>query len=210
MTGVDLTDTIIPRSDQLNSDDMLTGSRTVTITDVRQGNTEQPVDIHLAEYPGRPFKPSKTVRRILVAAWGKDGDAYVGRRLTLYRDPDVKFGGQDVGGIRIRAMSHIDKPMKLSLTVSKGKKAPFVVQPLADEPTQPAVEPAKATEYRDRALDKTATVESLRALYTEVQHKHLDGAEVVDGTGDTVTLGALIKTRGEELKGSTPVQGPVQ
>ncbi|HET6917066.1 MAG TPA: hypothetical protein VFH56_13320 [Acidimicrobiales bacterium] len=207
MTGVDLTDTIIPRSDQLNSDDMLTGPRTVTITDVRQGSNEQPVDIHLAEYPGRPFRPSKTVRRILVAAWGKDGDAYVGRRLTLYRDPDVKFGGQDVGGIRVSHMSHIDKPMKLALTVSKGKKAPFTVKPLADEPTQPAVEPAKATaaatEYRDRALDKTATVETLRALYTEVQHKGLDGAEVIDSTGDTVTLGALIKARGEELKGST-------
>jgi hypothetical protein len=135
---MDLTDTIIPRSDQVNGDDLLTGPRTVTITDVRSGSAEQPVDIHLAEYPGRPFKPSKTVRRILVAAWGKDGDAYVGRRLVIYRDPDVKFGGQDVGGIRVSHMSHIDKPMKLALTVSKGKKAPYVIKPLADDAPAPS------------------------------------------------------------------------
>lgn len=170
---MDLTDTIVPRSDQLNSDDLFASPRTVTITDVRAGNAEQPVDIHLAEYPGRPFKPSKTVRRILVAAWGKDGDAYVGRRLTLYRDPDVKFGGQDVGGIRVSHMSHIDKPMKLALTVSKGKKAPHIVQPLKEDAAHPApdyVADARAAktlaEWRavwQRAADAGHLTDALRA-----------------------------------------------
>jgi len=132
--GFDLTESIAPRSDQLNAEDMLTGPRTVTITEVRKGSVEQPVDIHLAEFPGRPFKPSKTVRRILVSAWGPDASTYAGRRMTLYRDPAVKFGGMDVGGIRVSALSHITKPMTLVLAVSKGKRAPYVVQPLADEP----------------------------------------------------------------------------
>jgi hypothetical protein len=131
---VDLTDTIIPRSDQLNAEDLLTGPRTFTIAEVRKGSAEQPVDIHLVEFPGRPFKPSKTVRRILVAAWGKEANAYAGRRMTLYRDPAVKFGGMDVGGIRVSHLSHIDKPMTLVLAVSKGKRAPYVVKPLADAP----------------------------------------------------------------------------
>jgi hypothetical protein len=68
MTGFDLTESIVPKSDQLNAEDLLTGPRTFTITEVRKGSLEQPVDIHLAEFPGRPFRPSKTVRRILVAA----------------------------------------------------------------------------------------------------------------------------------------------
>src|SRR5690349_21249534 len=142
---MDLTDTIIPKSDQLNAEDLLSGPRTFTITDVRAGGEDQPVNIHLAESPGRPFRPSKTVRRILVAAWGKDGDAYVGRRLVLYRDPAVKWAGQEVGGIRVSHMSHIDKPMKLALTVTKGKREPYVVKPLADEPAKPAQQPPKAT-----------------------------------------------------------------
>lgn len=138
MTSFDMTESIAPRSDQLNAEDMLTGPRTVTITEVRRGSVEQPVDVVTAEFgPGRPFKPSKTVRRIMVAAWGPDASAYVGKRMTLYRDPAVRFGGQDVGGIRVSHMSGIDKPLTLALTVSKGKRAPHVVKPLADAPPPP-------------------------------------------------------------------------
>jgi hypothetical protein len=50
--------------------------------------------------------------------------------LRLYGDPDVKFGGQKVGGIRISHLSHIDAPVEVSLTVTRGKRAPFIVQPL--------------------------------------------------------------------------------
>ena len=139
---MDLTDTIAPRSDQLNAEDLLSGPRTVTITDVHQGaSTEQPVDIVTAEFgTGRPWKPSKTVRRILVAAWGPEASAYVGRRATIYRDPDVKFGGMAVGGIRVSHLSHIDRPLTVALTVTRGKRAPFVVKPL----TEPAPAPAAA------------------------------------------------------------------
>jgi hypothetical protein len=105
-----MTDTIIPRSDQLNAEDLLTGPRTFTITEVRKGSVEQPVDIHLAEFPGRPFKPSKTVRRILVSAWGPDAATYAGRRMTLYRDPAVRFGGMDVGGIASRTCRTSPRP----------------------------------------------------------------------------------------------------
>lgn len=128
---MDLTDTIIPKSDQLNSEDLLTGPRIVTVTEVRRGSTEQPVEIVTAEFgPKRPFKPSKTVRRILVAAWGKEAAAYTGRRMMLYRDPEVRFGGSAVGGIRVSALSDIDKPLSISLTVTRGKRAPYVVEPL--------------------------------------------------------------------------------
>lgn len=135
---MDITETLAPKSDQLNAEDLLTGPRTVTIEKVTKGSVEQPVDIHLVEFPGRPFKPSKTVRRIIVAAWGAEASNYTGRRMTLYRDPAVRFGGQDVGGIRISHISHIDKRITLALTVTRGKRAPFVVDPLPDEP--PAVE----------------------------------------------------------------------
>lgn len=134
MTGFDMTESIAPRSDQLNAEDMLTGPRTVTITEVRRGSVEQPVEVVLSEFgPGRPFKPSKTVRRIMVAAWGPDASTYAGRRMTLYRDPAVRFGGMDVGGIRVSHLSHIDKPLTVVLAVSKGKRAPYKVQPLPDD-----------------------------------------------------------------------------
>lgn len=142
---MDMTDTIIPKSDQLNAEDLLTGPRTVTITEVRTGSAEQPVDIVTAEFgPGRPFKPSKTVRRILVAAWGKQAAAYVGRRLTIYRDANVKWGGQAIGGIRVSHMSHIDKPLTIALTETRGKRFSWVIQPLTDE-SAPATTAPKQT-----------------------------------------------------------------
>jgi hypothetical protein len=132
-----MSETIVPKSDQLNAEDLLTGPRTFTVEKVTKGSAEQPVDIHLVEFPGRPFRPSKTVRRILVAAWGADSAAYVGRRMTLYRDPAVKFGGMDVGGIRVSHLSHIDKPLSVALTVTRGKRQSYKVMPLADAAPAP-------------------------------------------------------------------------
>jgi hypothetical protein len=143
VTSLDMTESIAPKSDQLNAEDLLSGPRTFTIADVKRGSAEQPVDVHLVEFPGRPFKPSKTVRRLMVNAWGPDAASYVGKRMTLYRDPAVKFGGMDVGGIRVSHMSHLSKPMTVALTVTRGKRAPFVVQPLVDAVTLPA--PAVST-----------------------------------------------------------------
>lgn len=127
---LDISKTTEPKSDQQNFDDYLAGDRIVTINAVKKGNVEQPVELHLAEFPGRPYKPGKSMRRVLVAAWGADASQYVGRRLHLYGDPDIRFGGQAVGGIRIRAMSHIPGPARVNLTVTRGKREPFEVQPL--------------------------------------------------------------------------------
>ncbi len=96
---MDISKTTAPRSDQQNFDDYGSGGpKTVTITEVVEGNAEQPVQIHLLEFPGRPYKPSKSMRRVLEFAWGKDTDPYAGRRMTLFGDPEVKFGGVALGG----------------------------------------------------------------------------------------------------------------
>jgi len=133
-----MTESIAPKSDQLNAEDLLTGPRTFTVKEVAQGTAEQPVNVHLVEFPGRPFKPSKTVRRLMVAAWGPDTATYPGKRMTLYRDPAVKFGGMDVGGIRVSHMSGITKRLTVALTVTRGKRAPYVVEPLKEEAPTPA------------------------------------------------------------------------
>jgi len=42
----------------------------------------------------------------------------------------VTFGRDKVGGIKIAAMSHIDAPKSVSLTVTRGKRAAHTVKPL--------------------------------------------------------------------------------
>ncbi len=158
MSSLDITETLAPKSDQLNADDLMAGPRTVTITGVSRGDPDQPVNVATAEFgDGRPFKPCKSMRRVMVAAWGVDAAAYVGRRMTLYREDKVRFGGSEVGGIRISHMSHIDKRLTLALTITRGKRAPFTVEPLTDEPRKLAtITDEMATEFeRDIAAANT-------------------------------------------------------
>lgn len=182
---MNLTDTIIPRSDQMNAEDFLVGPRTFTIASVSAGNAEQPVNIGLVEEPERAYRPGKSMRRVLVSAWGPDTDCYVGRRMTLYCDPSVKWAGQEVGGIRLSHLSHIDKPLKLALTTTRGKKDPFIVQPLADEaPTIPAITRQQLDQLASgfRALNITDAAKGLdfiqRTINREVNSsKDLNSAE---------------------------------
>lgn len=142
---MDLSDTIAPTSDQLDAVDLLGGPRTFTITGVKAGNAEQPVQISLAEFP-RVWRPGKSMRRVLVAAWGPDASTYVGRRVRLYCDDKVVFGGQAVGGTRVSHLSHIDKPVKVPLLVSRGKSAMWVVEPLTDAAPVPTPDIATITD----------------------------------------------------------------
>ena len=76
--------------------------------------------------------------------------------MTLYRDPEVKYGGIKVGGIRISHLSDIASDMYMALTVTRGKRAEYKVHRL-DVPKQaskpapaqaaPAAAPAEAVTY---------------------------------------------------------------
>lgn len=126
----DLTRIAEPKSDQLNADDLIGGAITVNITNVRlAGTTEQPLIIDI-DGGYKPYKPCKSMSRMLIFCWGKDGRAWIGRSMTLYNDPDVTWAGVKVGGIRISHLSNLDKPMGVALTVTRGKRKPYTVEPL--------------------------------------------------------------------------------
>ena len=128
---MDISDTLAPNSDQLDAIELVGAPRTFTITEVSRHNAEQPVNIHLADFP-RVWRPGKSMRRVLAACWGTDASAYVGRRVTLYCDESVKFGNDVTGGTRISHLSHIDKRRSIPLIIKRGKSASFTVEPLAD------------------------------------------------------------------------------
>jgi hypothetical protein len=129
MSDLNFSDTIKPKSDQLNADDLLVGPITVTITGVKRGNAEQPISVILSD-GFQPFKPCKSMRRVLIGAWGDDGKHWIGRTMTLYADPSVKYGGVKVGGIRISHLSHIKGELSFALTVTRGKREPYSVLPI--------------------------------------------------------------------------------
>jgi hypothetical protein len=141
----DITKTCEPKSDQLNADDLI-GGRTITIkiTAVSLLAGDQPVSLNYEGDQGKPYKPCKSMRRVLVNAWGSDGNKYVGRSLTLYRDDKVTFGGVAVGGIRISHMSDIPETMTVALTATRAIRKPFTVKPLAAGDTQSQGKPTQS------------------------------------------------------------------
>lgn len=156
MTVIDISQTIEPRSDQQNADDFLSGPRTITITRVAKGDGEQPVSIFFEGDNGKPYKPGKSMRRVMVHLWGKDASQYVGRSMTLYRDNEVVFGGVQVGGIRISHMSHIDKKATMALTTTRAKRKPFTVQVL--ERSQPIAVKRESTKTTDETERETISL----------------------------------------------------
>lgn len=137
---IDISKTVITKSDQLNADDLIGGPIIIQITDVKKVENDQPVIIHYQGDNGKPYKPCKSMRRALIHCWGANAAAYPGRSLKLFCDPAVTFGGEKVGGIRISHASHINGPQNFPLSVTRGKKKIYTVNPL-EVPAPPAPAP---------------------------------------------------------------------
>lgn len=175
---MDISHTLEPKSDQLDAVELSSGPRTVTITDVTRGSAEQPVNIHLAEFP-RPWRPSKGVRRILAAAWGTDTTAWHGKRATIYLDKTVKYAGKAVGGVRVAALSGIDKPMTLPMIVTRQQIEQVKISPLPDATPSSPVRHLTADD-----IAACTSIDELRGMWS----------------GATPDVQELIKRRVEELR----------
>ncbi len=172
---MDLSKTIIPKSDQLNADDLISGSKTIKIREVKAGADDtQPVNIYFYGDNNKPFKPCKSVRRILVQLWGSDGLKYIGRRITLFRDDTVKWAGVEIGGIRISHASHIESATRVLVTTAKNKRTPQTIDVL------PLVELKDLEGAKVALKEKKTTIEKLKIYYdlTDEQLKILQDETV--------------------------------
>lgn len=179
---------IVPKSDQLNYDDLIGGQiKTIKITDVSIGKHEQPVAINYEGANGKPYKPCKSMCRVMVHVWGPDAKAYTGRSMTLYGDPDVLFAGQKVGGLRISHMSHLAKEEVIVLTTTRSIRRPFTVRPL--ESTGQAV--PKIEDYL-ADIESAPTKEGL-------EHKYKSAYKLFTSAADREKLTAAKDKRKKEL-----------
>ena len=121
---MDISGTLAAKSAQLNAAD-LPRPRIFRILAVTDGPShEQPVDVRLDGWP-TPWRPCKSMRRVLAAAWGAESGVWVGRSVELYCDAEVLWAGERAGGIRIAALSDIPPAgIEVVLRASKTKAAP--------------------------------------------------------------------------------------
>ena len=167
MENFDISDTILAKSDQLNADDLISAPRTILITSVTKGNAESPVIIRYEGDSNRPFKPCKTVRRILSLGWGVMANTWAGKSVTLYNEPSVIYAGKAIGGIRIKAMSDIPKRITVLLSTTRGKKSEHIIDILQAQ-IKPMYDPAKFTQVFD-AMAKQ--VESGKMTHEQIINK---------------------------------------
>lgn len=166
----DISNTLIAKSDQLNADDLITGPITVQITGVSVTNAEQPVVVSITG-GHQPWKPGKTMRRILSLGWGTETNAWIGKWVTLFRDASITFGKETPGGIRIAAMSDIRARIDVKLALTKGgKKAQHQVE-ILKPPTNGVM---KTTEFQAACND------AIHRGWTPEQIKAVNGGKAAD------------------------------
>lgn len=172
---MDLSKTIIPKSDQLNADDLISGSKTIKIRDIKDGSDDaQPVSIYFYGDNNKPFKPCKSMLRVLVQLWGADGLQFIGKRITLFRDDSVKWAGVEIGGIRISHASHIPSATRILLTTARNKRTPMTIESLS------LVELKDLAGAKKALQDKKVTLDAVLEKYdlTEEQLKTLQDETV--------------------------------
>lgn len=131
------------KSDQSNAADLIGAPVVGTIMHIQTNldAKQQPMSIWLDCLPkNRPWRPCKTAMRIMSHAWGTDDQAWLGRRVALYHEPDVTFEKNQTGGIRISALSNT-KPFRISLAERRGKYRMWEIGSLPDTAPRRDVSP---------------------------------------------------------------------
>lgn len=127
---VDIRAATKPKSDQLNYETFLTGPQTFTVSKVTPGDRDHPVFIHMNECPATPYKPSKGMLKCIAQpdGWGDKSSQWVGKSITLYGDPTVIYGGVEVGGIKVAALSDINGDYETLISARRGVRKPHIIK----------------------------------------------------------------------------------
>jgi hypothetical protein len=169
----------VVKTDQINADDLISRSVTVQLGPCREYKDEKGgARLEFRTSAGKFWRPPPTIVRILEALWGDNPQDCVGRWVELFRDPDVRCpDGTIGGGVRIAAMSHIDRPAKVAVTIARGKKKMITVGVLKP-PTEkaPTAAPDLATVLSGAGLT-LADLDAWRAAQNKPPTADLNDAQ---------------------------------
>lgn len=127
----DFEKTLEAKSDQINASDLVGREMVITIKSIKvNSKQDQPVSISINE-DTKVYRPSKGMRRLIADCWGTtDYSKYIGRQIKLFRDPEVKYGGKDVGGIAICELSDMKSSKDVVIPIARNRYKTYTVRPL--------------------------------------------------------------------------------
>jgi hypothetical protein len=153
-TAKDLEIATQPKSDQLNSIDLMGVNKTIVISsvDINNKSIAQKITVHYIGGEGKPWKPSKGMARVLKVLISPEPDNWIGESVELCRNPEVKYSGEEVGGIEIFGLSSIQKPVMVDVVVSKGKIKKIKVVPIKNNIAAPVIAKTENTQNKNPNL----------------------------------------------------------
>jgi hypothetical protein len=130
--------------------------------------------------------------RVLAHCWGKETKAWIGRRVELYCDPEVMFGPNRVGGVRISRLSHIEKRTSVPMIIKRGQGGSWNVDPLPeDAPSTSATSPTVSV----------ATLADLEAMFERKgipEAARLSGVNTITG-GSATDLKVITEAEAQQV-----------
>jgi hypothetical protein len=200
---IDISDTLIAKSDQLNGADLLGGSITVQILEARRtDNDKQPLILRISG-GHMPYKPSKGMRRLMASVWGTPkSKKWVGKWLVLYREPDVNYGKVDgIGGVRVCGASDIAGPVNVTLQERRGVWKTYIVEPI--RPPQQRQQGA-ATANMDKLLAESELLPADVDRWLATKNKPLLGARSPESVAELAGWLAANSKRLDEVRALVP------
>lgn len=141
---MDISEVIAPDSDEMVAADLIGSPPQVfTIAEVTETVREKGkrvANIRLEGFP-RPWRPGKGMSRVMADNWGRETQGWIGKQVELYGDPDVFFGSEKTGGVRISRLSGIKAAKTTRINPRSGKGSTWTVKPLPDTAATPKPEP---------------------------------------------------------------------
>jgi hypothetical protein len=125
------------KSDRLNYEDFIMGPQDFTIA--RLGRKTDQGNVRLLMFfagcEETPYWVPKGMVKCLSNpdGWGEDPfSEWIGRRVRLFGEPTVVYAGKELGGIRISAISDINRAYSTKITERRGVRIDYVISPLFD------------------------------------------------------------------------------
>jgi hypothetical protein len=97
-------------------EELIVTIKTVQEEEMPGGGNEKKWCLYFKELPKGMVLNQTTTRVLEKSFGGEHTDAWAGKKVTLYVDPNVSFKGQVVGGLRLKPV----KPPKPSTTIIAG------------------------------------------------------------------------------------------
>lgn len=168
---MDITETLQANSDQLNAVDLIASPITVKILDVSVNKkSDQPVSIKI-DGGLQPYKPCKSMRRLLAKVWGTDSKDWINKSMTLFCDMNVIWAGQAVGGIRISHLSGLSEKTEIPLRASRTKTVVYTIYPIKgkNDSSKEKSFIEQLQEWISSMFPYTVTEQDAKLLYGEIK-----------------------------------------